>query len=374
MKILISGGHLTPALAVIDYIRRVDPQTKIVFVGRRQSQNGQQSPEKAEVERRGLKFISLASPRIVGYRWGSTVWHLPRLVLAVWRAGQIIKKERPQVFLSFGGYLAVPVAVAAWLNKIPIVTHEQTRVLGIANKLIAQLARQVAISFKPTASQVPGGKSVLTGNPLRPKLLTPAQRVPERFADLTHKPILYVTGGSQGARFINKLIADNLEHLAQQWTIIHQAGNPRPGGYDFAALSALKENLPVSLKKRYVVAKWFSESELAWIYHHARLVVARAGANTVQELHFFALPAVLIPLPRSRYGEQLMNARSLSKLGGAVVLDQDEVTDKQFLMKLDQAGQKYQSMQKKLAAATPDLAAEAAKNIYLLIKQVVFSA
>jgi len=143
MKILISGGHLTPALAFIDFLTLEHSTDQVVFIGRTESQPGQRSHERAEVAARKIKFYELDPPRIRSKSKLLTLLSLPGLMPAILRALQVIGKEKVDIFLSFGSYLAVPVAIAAWLKRVPVVTHEQTMYLGLSSTLIAKLAKKI---------------------------------------------------------------------------------------------------------------------------------------------------------------------------------------------------------------------------------------
>lgn len=333
-RIIITGGHLTPALALIEYLQAHQPQVTPIFVGRIYSQDKLQqlSQEKLEVEQRGVKFIPVTSVRLNGLL--SFVTQFGTFLRSLKQARHILKSERPAAIVSFGGYLAVPIAIMAWLRGIPIVTHEQTRTVGLATQIIGWLAQKIAVSFPETAEDVPHHKAVVVGNPLRPQLLLPA--VTPEWKIPTDKPLLYVTGGNQGSVWINKMIVQLLPQLLTSWCVVHQCGNATRVYDSKAELEATRQQLPLELQMRYFVKEWFNTSEITWLYHSATAVLSRAGANTVQELQHFALPSLLIPLPFSRRDEQLLNAQHLAELGGAIVLDQNTATTEDILAALTQ--------------------------------------
>ncbi|HYD35516.1 MAG TPA: UDP-N-acetylglucosamine--N-acetylmuramyl-(pentapeptide) pyrophosphoryl-undecaprenol N-acetylglucosamine transferase [Vitreimonas sp.] len=333
MKILISGGHLTPALALCDYLQQAQPDWKILFVGRTFSQDTaqQKAHEQNEVAKRGLPFFALQAPRLSGDSWWEKIQRSSQFVASVSRALKIISQEKPSVFVSFGGYLAVPIALAAWLKGVPIVTHEQTRRPGRANLFIARLAQKIAISFPETASVFPSHKVVVTGNLLRPelfKLQHPAFGDIKKQNDL---PLLYVTGGNQGAKVLNDVIADGLPELIKTWRIIHQCGNATKDHDYLTQLQARKETLTTEEKARYVIREWFTTEELALIYSQATIVLSRAGANTVYELAAVKVPSILVPLPTAYQDEQQANAEWLVKLGGAKLLPQSELNQENLI-------------------------------------------
>src|SRR5258708_2330619 len=200
MKILISGGHLTPALAFIDYALE-QGKDECVFVGRRYAQvdQGQKSHEQDEARSRKVPFIPFNSGKFSSHSPLQFLTLIFRLPLAVLWARRIFGREKPDLFLSFGGFLALPLAIAAFLRGTPIVTHEQTRVVGIANRFIAKIATAVAVGHRDTVILFPAEKTVWVGNPLRRHILNPHPRTPNWVIDQVTKPILYITGGSQGS-------------------------------------------------------------------------------------------------------------------------------------------------------------------------------
>jgi len=337
MTILITGGHLTPALALIDFISQHQADDKIIFVGRLYSQDRLQqlSQEKDEISKRRLKFYNLAAPRWSDFLTIKGLISLPKLIRAVGQAKQILSRERPQVVVSFGGYLALPVVLAAAMLKINIITHEQTRVAGTTNRLIGQLAKKVGVAFPETMKFFPAGKTQVVGMPLRLELFEPA-RPPSWLTKPLDRPILYITGGNQGSLFINQLIKNNLATLTEQFILIHQCGNPiATHNYEQQLLQA-RDQLSAVQQTRYVVKTWLSQPELAWIFQHAQAVVSRAGANSIAEFASYQLPALLIPLPHSSHQEQQANAAWYEHHFSARILDQATLTKESFLVNLRQ--------------------------------------
>lgn len=290
--ICITGGHLTPALAVIEEIRKYHPDWKMVFFGRRSAfENGTgETQEERLVNSLGIPFFALTTGK-----QGISIWKVPGgLIQALF----MLLKTRPSLVLSFGGYIAFPVVIAAWMLKIPVVTHEQTQDLGLANRLTSPLAHAVILSND-------------TGVPIRQSLMRPPAK-PSFTVDLS-RPIIYITGGSTGATTLNALVFPIVEKLIPSFTIIHQTG-----------ISDRRKAPAIS--SRYIVSGYFDTPDLAWIYHHTSLLVGRAGANTVAEVSALGIPAIFIPLPWSARGEQEKNAQKAKNEGFALVLDQKDLT------------------------------------------------
>ncbi len=188
MKILIPGGHLTPALALIDYLQLKKSSDEIIFAGRIYSQKKlkQKALEKIELEKRGITFVPFQAVKLGTQSIFYKLFIFPlAFVLSLYRALKLVNRYQPTVLLSFGAYLALPLAIICYLKKIPIVTHEQARVLGRANRLIAKLADKVCLSYVQTAQElkktISNEQVVVTGNPLRPQLFAGKQQKPSWF-------------------------------------------------------------------------------------------------------------------------------------------------------------------------------------------------
>jgi UDP-N-acetylglucosamine--N-acetylmuramyl-(pentapeptide) pyrophosphoryl-undecaprenol N-acetylglucosamine transferase len=314
MKILITGGHLTPALAFIEYVRQHHQETEIYFVGREFSQkdNAQKSQEENEVSALGAKFISFSAPKLERNRSQNIFLKIPELISSLVRALKIFNQTKPNVILVFGGYLAVPIALAAWLLRVPIIAHEQTHSVGLANAWIARLSQYLLLSHEDSKRYIPAqiqAKSIVVGNLLRPSLWKEVD-TPDWMPD-SKLPILFITGGNQGSQILNQVVGQVLPQLTKSWTVVHQCGAATKELDYEQYLQNIAQQMPASQHKRYVVKPWITASQMAWIYQHTGLVVSRAGANTVDELAAFNLPAILVPLPFAHHQEQDVNAQSL---------------------------------------------------------------
>jgi UDP-N-acetylglucosamine--N-acetylmuramyl-(pentapeptide) pyrophosphoryl-undecaprenol N-acetylglucosamine transferase len=252
---------------------------------------------------------------------------LVRLPAGVAQALSAVRRFKPDVIFSTGGYVCVPTVVAGWVLRVPALTHEQTALVGLANRIAGKFARRVAVSYPRSLDYFPKGKAVVTGNPLRPSLLRGDKIHAARLFHLDpDQPTIYVTGGAQGSHAINMVVRDTLAGVLECCQVIHQCGEgPDGSGEDLKALNVAREALPPELKPRYHVQPYIGD-EIGDVYALASLVVGRAGAGTVNELANLGKPSVLIPLPGAAGGEQEANARTLEKEGGAVVLLQNDLT------------------------------------------------
>lgn len=372
MKILISGGHLTPALAFIEYVQKESPETELVFVGRLFTQNNvaQKSQEKLEIGKRKVKFIPFNSGKSSSSSITSFGQQAVLFCKGLIQSWSIFQQEKPTIYLSFGGYLAPPLAIIAKIRGIRIVTHEQTRTLGRATRFVGMLAEKIALSYPLDNLPFSSQKVTVTGNPIRPILLNKKHTQPSWLENISTKPLLYITGGNQGSQVINMTVAQALPQLCKDWWIIHQCGQATSQLHYSKELHKIRGTLTPHAQRRYVVREWISDQDLAWIYAHATAVVSRAGANTVQELHVVAVPSVLIPLPFSHSNEQLENAKILEKIGGAIILEQQHLTPEKLTSTLGALLRKQHLMRTKLEATKPTHHSRASQNLFEVITAV----
>lgn len=370
MKILVSGGHLTPALAFIDYVQMDHLSDELLFVGREYSRESdkQISRERVEVEARNVPFIAFDAEKSSS-SLATTILKMPRLLGSVFRALGIVAKEKPDVFLSFGGYVAVPFAIACWMQQIPVVTHEQTRAVGVSNQFIGRIAKKIAISFPDSKQFFPAHKTVVTGNLLRKQLTKRLLQKPDWLDSNSELPLLYITGGSQGSEVINTTTSQILPRLLKEWQVVHQCGADSDQRSYHTELKRRKQQLTKPQQARYWIREWLTEPELAWIYKHATAVVSRSGANTTQELAFHCVPSILIPLPFSHFQEQQLNAEALAKTGGAIIIQQKQLTVDTLLEALEQLKSKNNACRRKLKDSPIILDAD--KKVYTILTEVV---
>ncbi|MBT3249978.1 MAG: UDP-N-acetylglucosamine--N-acetylmuramyl-(pentapeptide) pyrophosphoryl-undecaprenol N-acetylglucosamine transferase [Candidatus Pacebacteria bacterium] len=368
MKILISGGHLTPALSLIDFINKNHQKDEVVFVGRKYSQNElkQLAQEKNEVEKRQIKFIHLSAAKTVNKKSLLHKFYFPFLfVKSVAAALTIFKQEKPNIFVSFGGYMAIPLAIAAKLTGTKIFTHEQTHAVGLANQFIAKFADEVAISYPSSKKYFPKTQTHLTGNPIRSSLLDLNSAQPKWISQDKIKPILLITGGSQGSQAINKVIQSSIHKLTEYWTVIHLCGSSNLKSNYRLELEKIKNELPSEQQQYYFIKEWANGSEMSWIYNHTHSAISRAGANTVMELTIKNIPTIFIPLPNSHHHEQLKNAQELSEKNAALIIDQKQLTTETLLNNLSKLKKNRQEILNNLSLI--NRTTKAVEKIYQLL-------
>ncbi|PIV09788.1 hypothetical protein COS31_02870 [Candidatus Roizmanbacteria bacterium CG02_land_8_20_14_3_00_36_15] len=315
MKILITGGHLMPALAVIDEILMGDKdrQIEIFFAGRKYNSNTERtySLEFKEISRRQVKFIPLVTGRLKRELSWKAFENILMIFVGLGNSLRILNSVKPDLVFSFGGYLGFPFIFWAFFKKIPSYIHEQTLNPGLANKLSALFVKKIFVSFPQSKNHFPQYKTIVVGNPIRKEIFAVVKKP---FLIDKKLPVIYVTGGSLGSHSLNVHLMQILPQLLTKYIIIHQTGSLKLYD-DYQMLVELRKKLPKKLKERYFLRDHFFSDEIGYIFSLADLVVSRSGANTFFELLSLKKPAILVPLPWSANHEQQAQAELFSSLG-----------------------------------------------------------
>jgi UDP-N-acetylglucosamine--N-acetylmuramyl-(pentapeptide) pyrophosphoryl-undecaprenol N-acetylglucosamine transferase len=225
--------------------------------------------------------------------------------------------------MSFGGYIALPLAFWAWVFRIPVFTHEQTIRSGSANKYIGFFSHKIFTAFEESVSQFPAAKTRWVGNPVRPIIF---EQHPLSFSVDESVPLLYITGGSLGSHSINEHIFHLAPELVKTFTVVHQLGEIKEYG-DNETARAVARTLNKAFPHRYVPVSHVVERDLGSLYHRAVFVIGRSGANTFFELLALKKPAIFIPLPWSAHGEQKAHAELYVSYGLGEIFDQKDHAD-----------------------------------------------
>jgi UDP-N-acetylglucosamine--N-acetylmuramyl-(pentapeptide) pyrophosphoryl-undecaprenol N-acetylglucosamine transferase len=278
------------------------------------------------VPERGFAYHAIPTGKLRRYwAWANLADLAVNVPAGTARALALLRRLRPRVVFATGGFVALPVVMAAALARVPVVIHEQTAVPGLANRIAARIARRIAVTFAGGAAGLPAARVVVTGNPVRPELRAGSRAdTIERFRLDPALPLVYVTGGAQGAQRINRAVGAMAERLLARAAVVHQCGdNPATG--DAAWLEGVRARLPDALARRYTIVRYVG-AELAGLYATASLVIGRAGAGTVNECCQLGVPALYIPLPGASGDEQTANARLVAEAGGCAILPQAQLT------------------------------------------------
>lgn len=311
MDVLIAGGgtggHLFPGIAVAQELRRRDAMGRILFVGTARG------IETRAVPKAGFELALLPVSALRGRGFVGVITGLLRLPLAMLGALKLVRRFRPQIAVSVGGYAAGPAVLAARLLGIPCVVMEQNAVAGLTNRILGRVAQHVVAAL-PTQNFPPGKVHVL-GNPVRADLL-PVRDLPYAPAS---PPRLLIVGGSQGARALNDAmiaVAPRLKAAGLALSIVHQTGQT-----DAARVNAAyqEHGLPNARAVPFI-------DDMASAFRDADLLLCRAGAGTISELTVCGRPAILVPFPAAADDHQSANARVLAAQGAALHVPQAELT------------------------------------------------
>lgn len=337
-RFLLTGGHITPALAVIAELRRRGFNDS-VFVGRRRTMRGDKR-DSAEFEvishRLGIPFINLTTGKIVRFSNISEFFdfliNISKLPLGFIRAFVILLKHRPKVIISFGGYLAIPIVICGKLLGIPSVTHEQTVVTGIANKIVAKFVNKVLVSWEESLKYFDKAKVVLTGNPVRQEVFNITTN---SFVINEKLPTIYVTGGNQGAHVINETVSAIIEQLLKKYNVIHQTGLTSLTR-DYEKCLSVEKSLTGKTKGVYIVKGTIYGPEIGEVFNRGDLLVSRSGANIATDILALGKLAILIPIPWSINNEQLKNAKMLEHIGVGKILEEKNLTSEVLLEAIEE--------------------------------------
>jgi len=326
-KILICGGHPTPALAVAEELQK-NPDVTVLFVGRKYAIESERtlSYEYKMCAEKRIPFRQLNAGRATRLLTKSSFLSMLRVPFGFIHALIIVLQEKPSVVMSFGGYIALPLTFWAWVAQIPVYTHEQTISSGIANKYIGFFSRKIFTAFEQSMSQFPPHKTQWVGNPVR-RIVFEHNKL--SFPYDANTPMLYITGGSLGSHSINEHVFGLTPRLVEQFTVVHQVGEIKEYG-DFEKANMLKQKLAREFPHRYIPVSHISEHDLGMVYRLTEFVVGRAGANTFFELIALKKPALFIPLPWSANGEQRAHADLFKSYGIGEVIDQKEDGEKLY--------------------------------------------
>jgi len=339
----------------------------VLVVGRKYTFEGQDtlSFEFQTAQKMGIPFRALTTGRLQRKFTAHTFASLLKVPIGVMGAIGVIREYKPDVVLSFGGYVSVPVVVAASMMRVPIIIHEQVLGAGLANKFAARFADKVCISWKESERYFPKEKIVLTGNPVKKFSIS---NVKFQMSN-ENLPVLYITGGSGGAHAINVLMEGCLDKLLEHFIVIHQTGDAKEFG-DFERLEKIRENFSEKIKHRYVVRKFVEPSEVFGIMHHADLVISRSGVNTVTELLYVGKPCILIPLPYGQRNEQLENALFVQRTGLGVVAEQNSLTSEKLYQLILSMMEKIDEYKKHSAGAKKLVNPRAAEKIIEVVSSI----
>lgn len=341
-----TAGHVTPNLALVPSLR--EHGYDIRYIG---SYNG---IEKRLITDAGIPYDGISSGKLRRYFDLKNFTDPFRVLKGYGEARRLLKKYKPNIVFSKGGFVSVPVVIAAHRLHIPVIIHESDMTPGLANKLAIPSASKVCCNFPETLKYLPEDKAVLTGSPIRAELLQGDRKTGLAYAHMTEdKPVILVIGGSLGSVTVNNAVRKILPKLLEDFQVIHICG---------------KGNLDESLigKKGYVEYEYI-DKPLRHLFAAADLMISRAGANSICEILALRKPNILIPLSAAASrGDQILNAKSFAAQGYSTVIEEEQLNEETLLNAVHET---YDNRQKYIDAMAESHQANAVDTIMGLIEE-----
>ena len=320
-KIVLTGGgtagHVTPNIALIPELQKQGYE--VHYIG---SYDG---IEKKLIEKLNIPYYGISSGKLRRYIDLKNLSDPFKVIKGLAQARRLLGKIKPDVVFSKGGFVSVPVVLAAKSRKIPCIIHESDMTPGLANKICIPCAQRVCTNFPETLKHLPAEKAVLTGSPIRTELFNGNKEKGLKFCGFDDsKPVILIIGGSLGAVAVNNAVRAILPQLLEKFQIIHLCG---------------KGKLDESLKdvKGYVQFEYIHD-ELSDLMAASDIFISRAGANAICEILALRKPNILIPLSaQASRGDQILNAASFEKQGYSIVIQEEDITDEKLLAAVNDA-------------------------------------
>ena len=316
-----TGGHTYPLIAVARALRKQngDADTVLRYIG---PKGPMMEAERAAFEAEGIPATFISAGKVRRYAALQNVIDPFRTLWGIVQALYFLVRDVPDVVFAKGGYGAVPVVVAAWLYRIPIMIHESDAVPGVANRMMGKLARRIGITYHHAEQYFRRRKTALVGVPVRETVLHgDAARARERFHLMQERPVVLFIGGSQGARVINKAVIAALQQLHERVQVVHQTGEKN---YDDVVHAAARKGFKAG-RDGYTPVAFLTPEEMGDALAVADIVVSRAGASAIAEIAAYKKASILVPLNLSANDHQRMNAYEIAKVGGTVVLEETNI-------------------------------------------------
>mgnify|MGYP001599530150 CR=1 FL=1 len=364
MRVLITGGHFSPAYSLIRELKKRGHE--IMVAGRRYpfEDDKSESFEYFVSKEEALEFYEVKTGRFQRKFTAYTMTSLLKTPIGVLASLRILSKAKPDVVLTFGGYIGLPISLSARLLGIPIVLHEQTQKAGLASKIISNLAKKICISFKTSQAYFAHDKIVLTGNPVRQEIFKANGKIL-----IPDGKTIYITGGSTGSHFINSVMYEILPDLLSSFAIVHQTGDSTRFR-DFEKLSHLQKTLPQEIGKRYILRKFIYPDEIGDVFKNSDLIISRAGANIIFEIMAVQKMSLLIPLPHGQNLEQVENAKFLNTLGVSEYIEENDATPQKILDLVHQMFKKRDVYQSNMKNVREHVVKDAAERIANVVEEV----
>ncbi len=349
IKIVLTGGgtagHVLPHFAMLHLYR--EAEWDILYIG-------STGIEKQLVTKEGLRFREIKTGKLRRHLSLQNFFDIFGVLWGILQSLHIMRQERPQIVFSKGGYVSVPVAIAAWFLKIPVITHESDLSPGLANRIITKFSKKILCAFPETIKALPAIKSQCVGLPVRNDINQGNKNKAYELCNFRYddpRPIILIMGGSQGAVRINTLIEKTMTTLLESFRLIHLTGKGKTCGV---------------IKDGYKEFE-FVNDELKHLLSICELVICRSGANTIFELLSLQKPMLMIPLEMASRGDQVENALLFAKNNWGIVLRETTLSPENLLQSLSELRAKTSSI---IAAMEKSPTNNAAENIFQILMAV----
>jgi UDP-N-acetylglucosamine--N-acetylmuramyl-(pentapeptide) pyrophosphoryl-undecaprenol N-acetylglucosamine transferase len=349
-QIILTGGgtagHVTPNIALLPSLAQAG--YKVSYIG---SYNG---IEKQLIEDLGISYYGISSGKLRRYKSLKNLSDPFRVLAGYFQSRRLIKKLKPDIVFSKGGFVSVPVVLAAAHKHIPVIIHESDMTPGLANRIAMKSASKICCNFPETLKYLPENKAVLTGSPIRHELLLGNKLAGLKLCGFnTSKPIILVVGGSTGAVKVNNAVREILPELLKRFQVVHLCGK---GKTDNSL-----NNIPGYIQFEYI------SKEMRDLFAMSDLVISRAGANAICELLALRKPNLLIPLSaNASRGDQILNANSFREHGYSSVITEEEITPEKLLAAVNDL---YKNRQSYIDAMEASPQSDAINKIMSLIQE-----
>jgi UDP-N-acetylglucosamine--N-acetylmuramyl-(pentapeptide) pyrophosphoryl-undecaprenol N-acetylglucosamine transferase len=323
-----TAGHVVPAIPIMTRAR--ERGARVSFIGSRSGL------EERLLAAEAVDCYGISAGKLRRYVSLENAVDVFRVIAGIWQAFWLLGRLAPDVVFSKGGYVSLPVVVAAWLRRVPVVAHESDLSPGLANRLALPFVRTLCVTFAETPAPRLRGRRVVTGTPLRSALLEgDANRGRALLQAPDERPVLLVTGGSLGADALNRAVMGAIDALLEVFVVVHVCGAGKDSGYRAPGYHAFE----------FVSGEWGD------LLAAADLVVSRAGANSLFELLALGKPNLLVPLsPRVSRGDQVENAEFARAHGFSRVLDEDDLSPERLIAEVFETYRQLPEIRCRLAA------------------------
>lgn len=316
-----SGGHFYPLMAIAEALneraaaeRRAAPELYLL---------APDPYDEGVLFKHGVSFAKVPGGKIRRYFSLKNLTDALKTFLGLFVALYKLFVLYPDVVVSKGSYTSVPVVLAAFLLRIPVVVHESDVQPGRANRLAMRFAKKIAVSYQASGAHFPAGKTVLTGIPIRTELFAGTGDPHQVLGIPPGEPLILVLGGSQGAERINDLVVTALDELLPNYAVLHQTGESHLAVVSEMANALVSEKANL---ERYYPRAFFDVSTLGAAYRAASLIVSRAGSTSIHEIALAGKPAIIIPIPEEVSHDQRLNAYEYARTGAATVIEEKNLT------------------------------------------------